>query len=114
MCLLDFGVNKCGYDTGTFTSPYITKFTNRFQYNGADIEEETLLKLANELKPHVEAIAETELALLRCLRLRQRLRFYIIARLPFRTTSCWKQDWADGWMSPISCSRHINHYECWP
>lgn len=52
---------KSGYDVGTFTSPYITKFTNRFQYNGQDIEEETLLKLANDLKPHVEAIAETEL-----------------------------------------------------
>lgn len=52
---------KSGYDVGTFTSPYITKFTNRFQYNGIDIEEETLLKLANDLKPHVEAIAETEL-----------------------------------------------------
>ncbi|MCM3630082.1 bifunctional folylpolyglutamate synthase/dihydrofolate synthase [Paenibacillus glycanilyticus] len=52
---------KCGYDVGTFTSPYITKFTNRFQYNGQDIEEETLLRLANVLKPHVEAIAETEL-----------------------------------------------------
>lgn len=50
-----------GYDVGTFTSPYITKFTNRFQYNGADIEEETLLALANELRPHVAAIAETEL-----------------------------------------------------
>jgi dihydrofolate synthase/folylpolyglutamate synthase len=52
---------RSGYDVGTFTSPYITKFTNRFQYNGVDIEEETLLKLANELKPHVEALAETEL-----------------------------------------------------
>ncbi|MEK3882679.1 folylpolyglutamate synthase/dihydrofolate synthase family protein [Paenibacillus sp. PL2-23] len=52
---------KAGYDVGTFTSPYITKFTNRFQYNGQDIEEETLLALANELQPHVEAIAETEL-----------------------------------------------------
>ncbi|WP_156889660.1 bifunctional folylpolyglutamate synthase/dihydrofolate synthase [Paenibacillus harenae] len=52
---------KGGYDVGTYTSPYITKFTNRFQYNGEDIEEETLLKLANELKPHVEAIAESEL-----------------------------------------------------
>lgn len=51
---------QSGYDVGTFTSPYITKFTNRFQYNGKDIEEETLLALANELKPHVEAIAETE------------------------------------------------------
>ncbi|MCM3746721.1 bifunctional folylpolyglutamate synthase/dihydrofolate synthase [Paenibacillus pasadenensis] len=49
-----------GYDTGTFTSPYITKFTNRFRYNGQDIEEETLLRLANELKPHVEEIAATE------------------------------------------------------
>jgi len=50
-----------GYDVGTFTSPYITKFTNRFQYNGTDIEEETLLKLANELKPHVDELAQTEL-----------------------------------------------------
>lgn len=50
-----------GYDVGTFTSPYITKFTNRFQYNGQDIEEETLLRLSNQLKPHIEAIAETEL-----------------------------------------------------
>ena len=52
---------RCGYDVGTFTSPYITKFTNRFQYNGMDIPEETLLQLSNELKPHVEDIAQTEL-----------------------------------------------------
>ncbi|GGG74333.1 bifunctional folylpolyglutamate synthase/dihydrofolate synthase [Paenibacillus radicis (ex Gao et al. 2016)] len=52
---------KSGYDVGTFTSPYITKFTNRFQYNGEDIEEETLLALANELKPFVEEISATEL-----------------------------------------------------
>ncbi|MBB3109893.1 dihydrofolate synthase/folylpolyglutamate synthase [Paenibacillus phyllosphaerae] len=52
---------KSGYDVGTFTSPYITKFTNRFQYNGADIPEETLLALANKLKPQVEEIAATEL-----------------------------------------------------
>jgi folylpolyglutamate synthase/dihydrofolate synthase len=50
-----------GYDVGTFTSPYITKFTNRFQYNGEDIPEETLAELAGMLKPHVEAIAATEL-----------------------------------------------------
>ncbi|SDT29750.1 dihydrofolate synthase / folylpolyglutamate synthase [Paenibacillaceae bacterium GAS479] len=50
-----------GYDTGTFTSPYITKFTNRFRYNGQDIEEETLLRLSNELKPLVDEIAATEL-----------------------------------------------------
>lgn len=52
---------RAGYDVGTYTSPYITKFTNRFQYNGTDIEEETLLRLANELKPIVEEMADTEL-----------------------------------------------------
>jgi len=54
-------IRQCGYDVGTFTSPYITKFTNRFQYNGEDIPEETLLALANRLKPEVERIAATEL-----------------------------------------------------
>ena len=50
-----------GYDVGTFTSPYITKFTNRFQYNGRDIPDETLLALSNRLHPVVEELAETEL-----------------------------------------------------
>ncbi|MGI2295521.1 bifunctional folylpolyglutamate synthase/dihydrofolate synthase [Paenibacillus sp. GXUN7292] len=54
-------LQKSGYDVGMFTSPYITKFTNRFQYNGADIEEGTLLQLANQLKPIVEVMAQTEL-----------------------------------------------------
>jgi dihydrofolate synthase / folylpolyglutamate synthase len=54
-------LRACGYDVGTFTSPYITKFTNRFQYNGEDIPETTLLQLANDLKPEVDKIAGTEL-----------------------------------------------------
>lgn len=52
---------KSGYSVGTFTSPYITKFTNRFQYNGMDIPEETLAALAGKLRPLVEEIAATEL-----------------------------------------------------
>lgn len=52
---------ECGYHTGTFTSPYITKFTNRFQYDGKDIPEETLLALSNRLLPLVKEIAESEL-----------------------------------------------------
>ncbi|WP_405116366.1 folylpolyglutamate synthase/dihydrofolate synthase family protein [Paenibacillus sp. FSL K6-1217] len=52
---------QSGYSVGTFTSPYITKFTNRFQYNGTDIPEETLLALANRLHPLVEDIAGSEL-----------------------------------------------------
>ncbi|MCJ8013803.1 bifunctional folylpolyglutamate synthase/dihydrofolate synthase [Paenibacillus sp. KQZ6P-2] len=52
---------QSGYTVGTFTSPYITKFTNRFQYNGEDIPEESLLALANRLYPIVQEIASTEL-----------------------------------------------------
>lgn len=52
---------ESGYSVGTYTSPYITKFTNRFQFNGQDIPEETLLSLTNRLVPYVQEIAETEL-----------------------------------------------------
>lgn len=50
-----------GYDVGTFTSPYIEKYTNRIKYNERDIPEEALLQLANELKPLVDAVAATDL-----------------------------------------------------
>lgn len=50
-----------GYSVGTFTSPYITKFTNRFQYNGTDISEAELTLLANRLHPLVLRIADSEL-----------------------------------------------------
>lgn len=54
-------LRKGNYDVGTFTSPYITKFTNRMQYNLEDIEENTLLQLANVVRPLAEEMAETEL-----------------------------------------------------
>ncbi|WP_411830156.1 bifunctional folylpolyglutamate synthase/dihydrofolate synthase [Paenibacillus alba] len=54
-------LQACGYDVGTFTSPYLEKYTNRMQVNGADIEDEVLLRLVNEMKPIVDEIAETEL-----------------------------------------------------
>lgn len=50
----------CGYDVGTFTSPYIERYQNRIQYNGRDIEDDVLLRLANEIKPIFDEIAETE------------------------------------------------------
>ncbi|MCM3041925.1 bifunctional folylpolyglutamate synthase/dihydrofolate synthase [Paenibacillus motobuensis] len=52
---------KAGFDVGTFTSPYITKFTNRFQFNGQDIPEATLVSLSNRILPLVEEIADSEL-----------------------------------------------------
>lgn len=51
---------ECGYSVGTYTSPYITKFTNRFQYNGMDIPEETLVSISNRLYPLVEEMAQSE------------------------------------------------------
>jgi dihydrofolate synthase / folylpolyglutamate synthase len=52
---------ESGYSVGTYTSPYITKFTNRFQYNGEDIPEQVLLELSNRLHPIVEELAATEM-----------------------------------------------------
>lgn len=54
-------LRECGYHVGTFTSPYITKFTNRFQYDETDIPEQTLLELSNRIAPLVREIADTEL-----------------------------------------------------
>ncbi|MBB6633902.1 bifunctional folylpolyglutamate synthase/dihydrofolate synthase [Cohnella thailandensis] len=57
---LESVLRQNGYDVGMFTSPYITSYANRFKYNGEDIPDEVLLRLANRLKPLVEEIAETE------------------------------------------------------
>ncbi|CAN7568757.1 bifunctional folylpolyglutamate synthase/dihydrofolate synthase [Paenibacillus sp. LjRoot56] len=53
-------LQACGYDVGTFTSPYLVRYTNRIQVNGADIEDDVLLRLVNEMKPIVDEIAVTE------------------------------------------------------
>lgn len=53
-------LKECGYNVGMFTSPYITKFTNRFQFNGEDIPEETLLNLVNRIAPVAKEIAASE------------------------------------------------------
>lgn len=52
---------KSGYDVGSFTSPYITKYTDRIQCNGEDIPEETLRDIVNQLKPIADQLALTEL-----------------------------------------------------
>ncbi|MFC5468322.1 bifunctional folylpolyglutamate synthase/dihydrofolate synthase [Cohnella suwonensis] len=50
-------LRQARYDVGTFTSPYLTSFSNRMQYNGQDIPDETLVLLANRLKPEVDRMA---------------------------------------------------------
>lgn len=53
-------LRQCGYDVGTFTSPYLTSYSNRLQYNGEDIPADTLVELVNRLKPACDELAETE------------------------------------------------------
>ncbi|MDF2668393.1 MAG: bifunctional folylpolyglutamate synthase/dihydrofolate synthase [Paenibacillus sp.] len=50
-----------GYDVGTFTSPFIERYSNRIQLNGQDIDDESLLKLANLVKPYTDQIADSDL-----------------------------------------------------
>lgn len=54
-------LRQSGYDVGTFTSPYLTSYTNRLQYNGQDIEDGMLVELANRLKPAADELAGSEL-----------------------------------------------------
>jgi len=51
---------KSGYDVGTFTSPYLTSYSNRLQYNGQDIPDDDLVRLANRIKPEADELAASE------------------------------------------------------
>lgn len=42
-----------GFEVGTFTSPYITRFNERIRLNGKDIPDETLVELVQQLEPVV-------------------------------------------------------------
>jgi dihydrofolate synthase/folylpolyglutamate synthase len=53
-------LRQCGYDVGTFTSPYLTSYANRLQYNGEDIDGDTLLMLANRIKPVADELSAGE------------------------------------------------------
>jgi dihydrofolate synthase/folylpolyglutamate synthase len=52
---------KAGYDVGSFTSPYLHRFTERIRYNGKEIAQADVLRLINELKPLAEQVAASEL-----------------------------------------------------
>ncbi|NOU96015.1 bifunctional folylpolyglutamate synthase/dihydrofolate synthase [Paenibacillus sp. LMG 31456] len=54
-------LKQSGYGVGTFTSPYIEKYTDRIRYNGQNIADEDLLRVINKLKPIVDEIAASEL-----------------------------------------------------
>lgn len=89
---------QSGYSVGTFTSPYITKFTNRFQYNGTDIPEETLLALANRLRPLVEEIAGTELGSPTMFEVATALAILYYGEVCYPDVVVWETGLGEGWM----------------
>jgi len=52
---------RAGYRVGTFTSPYLEKFSDRIRMNGINISDTDLLRLANKVKPIADEIARSEL-----------------------------------------------------
>ena len=46
-----------GYKTGTFTSPFITRFNERIAIDSVDITDQDLIKTVQAIKPFVEDIA---------------------------------------------------------
>lgn len=50
-------IRQCGYDVGTFTSPYIESYNERIRINGQNISDEDLLQVINKIKPVVDQVA---------------------------------------------------------
>lgn len=49
-------IRGAGFDVGLFTSPYLGKYTNRIQYNGESIPEESVVRFANQIRSAAEEI----------------------------------------------------------
>ncbi|WP_031513138.1 bifunctional folylpolyglutamate synthase/dihydrofolate synthase [Desulfofalx alkaliphila] len=49
-------LQAAGYTTGTFTSPHLHRYNERFRINGKDIADRQISRLINTLKPHLDAM----------------------------------------------------------
>ena len=61
-------LQKAGYRTGLYTSPYIYRFHERFQIDGVEISDEDLAAVTEYVRPFASAMAEspTEFELVCC------------------------------------------------
>ncbi|MCI4171058.1 bifunctional folylpolyglutamate synthase/dihydrofolate synthase, partial [Bacillus spizizenii] len=53
-------LQEAGYTVGTFTSPYIITLNERISVHGTPISDKEWTALVNQMKPHVEALVQTE------------------------------------------------------
>ncbi|WP_242868803.1 bifunctional folylpolyglutamate synthase/dihydrofolate synthase [Desulfotomaculum copahuensis] len=49
-------LEKAGYTAGTFTSPHLHSYTERYRINGVAIGRERVAELITQLRPHLEAM----------------------------------------------------------
>ena len=52
-------LEKAGYKTGLYTSPYILRFNERIQVNTEQISDDELERLINEIRPFAEAMEDS-------------------------------------------------------
>jgi dihydrofolate synthase/folylpolyglutamate synthase len=51
-------LHASGYKVGLYTSPHLQRFSERIQVAGEEIEAQAVVRLVEELKPHVAAVPE--------------------------------------------------------
>ena len=51
-------MQKAGYKTGLYTSPYILRFNERMQINGEHISDDELIELTEEIRPYADAMED--------------------------------------------------------
>ena len=52
-------LQKAGYKTGLYTSPYIIRFNERMQVNGEQIGDDELVEMTDEIRPIAEAMKDS-------------------------------------------------------
>ena len=52
-------LQKAGYRTGLYVSPFILRFNERMQVNGEHIADDELVRLTEEIRPFADAMTET-------------------------------------------------------
>ena len=62
-------LQKAGYRTGLYTSPYINRFNERMQVNGEPISDEELCEITEYIRPYAERMDDlpTEFELVTCI-----------------------------------------------
>ena len=49
-------MRRAGFKTGLYTSPYLSRFNERMQINGKQIEDNVLAEIVTEIKRHADAM----------------------------------------------------------